>query len=65
MSRRPRFARRKLTTVETKPVQAADFSDLESQRVLRAAAFAVAGELGRQAAREYFAEWIGKRKPPQ
>jgi hypothetical protein len=33
-----------------------DFSDPESQRVLRAAARAVAYELGRQAGGEYFAE---------
>lgn len=33
-----------------------DFSDWESLRVLRAAARAVAYELGREAAREYFAE---------
>ena len=32
----------------------ADFNDPESQRVLAAAAGAVARELGRQAAREYF-----------
>ena len=38
----------------------ADFSDLESQRVFAAAARAVARELGREAAREYFAELIGK-----
>jgi hypothetical protein len=40
----------------------ADFSDPESQRVLAAAAAAVARELGRQAAREYFAELLGKPK---
>lgn len=40
----------------------ADFSDQESQRVLTAAARAVAHELGRQAAREYFAELIGKTR---
>lgn len=33
-----------------------DFSDPESQRVLTAAALAVARELGREGAREYFAE---------
>ena len=38
----------------------ADFSDPESQRVLTAAARAVAYELGRNAAREYFAELIHK-----
>ena len=39
-----------------------DFSDPESQCVLAAAARAVARELGREAAREYFAELIGKPK---
>ena len=43
-------------------VEPRDFSDGESQRVLAAAARAVARELGRQAAREYFAELIGKSK---
>ena len=57
-----RAARRRLTLVETKPVQPADFSDRESLRVLAAAARAVARELGREAAREYFAELIGKQK---
>ena len=41
---------------------AGDFSDRESQRVLTAAAHAVAHELGREAAREYFAELIGTPK---
>jgi hypothetical protein len=40
----------------------ADFSDPESQRVLAAAAQAVARELGREAAREYFAELLGQPK---
>lgn len=35
---------------------AGDFSDPESQRALATAARAVARELGRQAAREYFAQ---------
>jgi len=39
-----------------------DFSDAESQRVLTRAAEAVARELGREAAREYFAQLIGKPK---
>jgi hypothetical protein len=47
---------------ETPAVHATDFSDAESQRVLTAAACAVARELGRQAAREYFAELIGHSK---
>jgi hypothetical protein len=38
----------------------ADFSAAESQRVLAAAASAVARELGRQAAREHFAELLAK-----
>lgn len=43
----------------------ADFSDPESQRVLAAAACSVAHELGRAAAREWFAESIGKPKDPR
>jgi len=43
-------------------VPPADFSDRESQRVLAAAVRTVARELGREAAREYFAELIGKPK---
>lgn len=35
-----------------------DFSDDQSRRVLTAAARAVASELGRAAAREYFAESV-------
>ena len=62
MARLRRLVRRPLTLVETKSVQPTDFSDLESQRVLAAAARAVARELGREAAREYFAELIGKPK---
>jgi hypothetical protein len=51
--------------VSDKPAgRATDFSDGESQRVLAAAARAVARELGRQAAREYFAELIGQSKVP-
>ena len=52
------------TLVEAKSAQAADFSDLESQRVLAAAVCAVARELGREAAREYFAELIRKPRFP-
>jgi hypothetical protein len=59
MPRHTRSARRPLTLVETPSVQPADFSDLESQRVLAAAARAVARELGREAAREYVAKLIG------
>lgn len=39
-----------------------DFSDSESERVFSSTARAVAGELGRQAAREYFAEVMGHEK---
>lgn len=42
--------------------QRADFRDAESQRVFSEAALAVARELGREAAREQFAELIGKTK---
>jgi hypothetical protein len=41
-------------TAQTLSCRPADFSDPESQRVLSAAASAVARELGRQAAREHF-----------
>jgi hypothetical protein len=51
-----------LTLIERKSVQPADFSDHESQRVLAAAACAVARELGREAAREHFAAVIRKPK---
>ena len=61
MSRPTRSPRRPLTLVDTKSVQLADFSDPESQRVLTLAARAVARELGREAAREYFAELIRTR----
>ena len=64
MRRSTRSARHPLTLVATKSVHPADFSDLESQRVLAAAVDAVAHELGREAAREYFAELIGKPKAP-
>ena len=62
MPRLPRAARHPLTLVVTESVEPADFSDSESQRVLAAAALTVARELGRQAAREYFAELIGRTK---
>jgi hypothetical protein len=48
--------------METKSAASADFGDPESQRVLAAAARAVARELGREAAREYFAELIRKKE---
>jgi hypothetical protein len=62
MPRHTRSPRRPLTLAATESVPAADFSDLESQRVLAAAARAVARELGREAAREYFAKLIGTPK---
>jgi hypothetical protein len=40
----------------SRPATGVDCADAESQRVLGAAARAVARELGREAAREYFAE---------
>ena len=57
-----RSARRQPVRREPTPVSAADFSDAESQEVLRAAACSVARELGRQAARECFEAAIEKRK---
>jgi hypothetical protein len=48
--------------LDAKVVAVADFSDAESQRVLTAAARAVAREMGREAAREYFAELIGRTR---
>ena len=62
MPRPTRSAGCLLRLVDTKPAHSADFSDLESQRVLAAATRVVARELGREAAREYFAEFIGKPK---
>jgi hypothetical protein len=55
-------ARRALTQVDTKLVQTADFTDQESQRVLRVVVCAIARELGREAAQEYFAELIRQSK---
>lgn len=48
----------------TATTEAADFSDLASQRVLTVAAEAVAYELGRQAAREQFAGWSTQQGQP-
>lgn len=62
MPRLTRPSRRQLKLVEAKPAPLADFSDPESLRVLAAATRAVARELGREAAREYFAELTGKPK---
>ena len=62
MPRLRRLDRRPMSLIEAKSLQLVDFSDVESQRVLAAAARAVARELGREAAREYFAEVIGKSK---
>jgi hypothetical protein len=61
MPRPTRPACRSLSLVK-RSVPPTDFSDRESQRVLTAAARAVARELGREAAREYFAKLIGKPK---
>jgi hypothetical protein len=62
MRRHTRAVRRPVTLVEPEPGPLGDFSDVESQRVLTLAARAVARELGREAAREYFAQLIGKPK---
>jgi hypothetical protein len=43
------------------PRDPVDFSDPESQRVLSAAALAVARELGRQAGREWFDQLVAQR----
>lgn len=51
--------------LEAKPTRLADFGDAESQRVLTAAARAVARELGREAAREHFAKLIGRSRAPE
>ena len=64
MRRHTRVLRRPLALVELKSVPPTDFSDVESQRVLTLAACAVARELGREAAREYFAQLVGKPKAP-
>jgi len=60
--RHTRSARPPLTLVESKSVEVANFSDVGSHRVLTLAARAVARELGREVAREYFAQLIGKPK---
>ena len=57
-----RAGRRATSPVEAKSLVPADFGDVESLRVLTTAARAVARELGREAAREYFAELIGRPK---
>jgi hypothetical protein len=62
--RASRFARRP-PHLEATLAAPTDFSSAESQRVLTAAACAVARELGRAAARERFAEWIGTEKGPK
>ena len=60
-----RSPRRPVRIVDAMSVRPGDFSDRESQRVLIAAARAVAHALGREAAREYFAELIGRSKGSQ
>jgi hypothetical protein len=62
MRRPTRSAGRPLELMERKLTAAADFSDPESQRVLRAASRVLAFELGLAAGREYFDEMIGKPK---
>jgi hypothetical protein len=47
-------------TTQAVSYRPADFSDPESQRVLSAAATALARELGRQTAREHFAEMLAR-----
>ena len=47
-----------LTLVDSNSTEPAEFTDRESRRVLAAAAVAVARELGREAAREHFAEFL-------
>jgi hypothetical protein len=46
---------------DSRPDSGQDFGDSESQRVFGAAALAVARELGRRAAHEYFAEQMEQR----
>ena len=62
MPRHKQPARHLLRLVDTKLAHSGDFGDAESKRVLSMAALAVARELGRETAREYFAELIGKPK---
>lgn len=64
MPRPTRPARCLLRLVDTKPAHSADFSDPESKRVLSMAARTVARELGREAAREYFAKLIREPRLP-
>ena len=64
MLRTARSPRRLKTVVDVKFGQTADFADPESQRVLAAAARAVARGGTDQAAREYFAELISARRFP-
>ena len=45
--------------------QRSDFSDTESHRVFSDAALAIARELGREAAREQFAELMTRIKAPK
>ena len=57
----PRSVQRPLTLVEGESVRVADFTDAESRQVLATAANALARELGREAARQYFTELISRR----
>jgi hypothetical protein len=47
------------------PATAADFTDRESQQVLTAAAVALAFALGREVARDYFADVVGRSRAPK
>lgn len=60
----PKHVQRLSDAVEVEPTRSADFSDAESQRVLTAAARAVAWELGREAAREHFAKLVRTTSAP-
>jgi hypothetical protein len=61
MPRPSRSARRSLAFL-VEPATQTDFSDPESQRVLEAAADAVAYELGLEAGREYFTELLAAQR---
>ena len=58
MAHRARPVRRRVPLAGSESAPLADFRDPESQRVVAAATYAVARELGRDATREYFAELI-------
>ena len=62
MNRLPSPSKRASEPLQSDLNRSVDFSDIESVRVLAVAARAVARELGREAAREYFAELIGRSR---